>query len=66
MKISDKTLSQFEFYLTTVALLFAFPVGLVLMWYWMKWPRILKLLITILPIIFIALVFFFGFYLGKA
>ncbi|MDO8570953.1 MAG: hypothetical protein Q7R97_05205 [Candidatus Daviesbacteria bacterium] len=66
MKMNAKTLSQFEFYLTIIALLFAFPIGLVLMWYWMSWPKILKLLITIIPIAFILVIFFFGFYLGKA
>jgi hypothetical protein len=39
---------------TILCLLFVTPVGIVLMWLWMKnWPKWLKIIITLLPILFI-------------
>lgn len=35
---------------TVLVLLFAYPVGLILMWFWAKWPKWVKFLVT-LPII---------------
>jgi len=39
-----------------LTLLFITPVGLILMWIWMKWPTWLKVLITILPFLFAFLI----------
>lgn len=35
---------------TVLVLLFAYPIGIILMWFWVKWPKLVKILIT-LPII---------------
>lgn len=32
---------------TVLALLFAYPIGLLLMWFWAKWPKWVKFLITL-------------------
>lgn len=37
-------------------LLFVLPAGIVLMWFWMKWPIWLKVLITVIPFLFTFLV----------
>jgi hypothetical protein len=39
-----------------LTLLFITPVGLVLMWVWMKWPLWLKILLTVLPFLFVFLI----------
>jgi hypothetical protein len=39
---------------TILCLLFVTPIGIVLMWIWMKnWPKWLKIIITLLPLLFI-------------
>jgi len=35
---------------TVLCLLFLFPIGLILMWFWSEWKLWIKLLITILPV----------------
>ena len=45
-----------------VCLFFMFPVGLVLMWVWMKWPTWVKILLTVLP--FLAAFLVMGFVLS--
>lgn len=39
-----------------LTLLFATPVGLILMWVWMKWPLWIRILLTVLPFLFAFLV----------
>jgi len=41
--------------IVVLCLIFAYPIGLILMFAWMKWPMIVKLLVTI-PVTFIFLV----------
>lgn len=46
---------------TVLVLLFAYPIGILLMWSWTKWPKWIKFLITlpiILAIVGLALAFF--------
>lgn len=37
--------------ITVLLLVFAFPIGVILMWFWMKWPVWVKVLISLLLII---------------
>lgn len=39
--------------ITILLLLFAYPIGLILMFIWMKWPKWVKILICIIPLILI-------------
>lgn len=39
---------------TVLLLLFIYPIGLILVWFWVKWPRWVKIIIS-LPIIIILL-----------
>lgn len=41
---------------TVLCLLFIFPIGLILMWFWTKWPLWVKLVISILPLFLVALI----------
>lgn len=36
-------------------LVFFMPVGIILMWLWMTWPKWVKILITLIPIFFILI-----------
>lgn len=45
---------------TVLALLFAYPVGLIVMWVWPKWKIWLKILLTA-PIFFIIIAFVLAF-----
>ncbi|MDO8570954.1 MAG: hypothetical protein Q7R97_05210 [Candidatus Daviesbacteria bacterium] len=57
---------------TVLLLLFAYPAGVIVMWYWTNWPRWIKivvglpliLLISFIIILFIAMILGFGFKLG--
>lgn len=55
---SDNTASI----LTFVLLIFAYPVGIIVMWLWTKWAKWVKILVT-LPVILIVL---FGILVGFA
>lgn len=44
--------------ITIVLLLFVWPVGLILMWLWMKWPIWLKVFLTIIPFIIVIFILF--------
>lgn len=48
--------------LTFLLLIFAYPIGIIVMWLWTKWARWVKILVT-LPIILVVL---FGFIIGFA
>lgn len=39
---------------TVLVLLFAYPIGVLLMWFWTKWPKWVKILVTF-PIILLAI-----------
>lgn len=42
--------------ITALALLLAFPVGLILMWLWTNWPNWLKVIITAIPLLIVIFV----------
>lgn len=44
---------------TILLLLFATPVGIILMWVWTKWATWIKVVVTVIPIIFFTLIMFF-------
>jgi len=47
-----------------VLLLFVYPVGLILMWFWMKeWPTWLKIIIS-LPVVIAICAMFFAFFIA--
>lgn len=48
---------------TVILLVFFFPVGLILMWFWTKWPRWLKILLTV-PLILTIFLFMGLFAIG--
>lgn len=47
--------------ITVLLLLFAFPIGVILMWVWSKWALWLRLVITLVPIIFFASIVYSGY-----
>ncbi|MBP9719311.1 MAG: hypothetical protein KBD46_02485 [Candidatus Levybacteria bacterium] len=42
--------------IVVLTLLFVTPVGLILMWVWMKWPLWVRILLTVLPFLFAFLI----------
>lgn len=51
----NRTFSQEE-WLVILLLIFVYPVGLILMWMWTKWPTGLKIVLS-LPVILVLLGF---------
>ena len=47
--------------ITVLCLIFVFPVGLILMWFWAKWKLWIKLLISFIPLILFALIMLLSF-----
>ncbi len=58
-KGSSGTSEDTKTIVTVLLLLFVFPLGLVLMWFWTKWPSWIKLLISV-PIIILGFLFIVG------
>lgn len=48
---------------TVLVLLFAFPFGVILMWFWPNWPKWVKLLVTV-PAVLVVLLFMLLFSVG--
>lgn len=45
--------------ITILLLLFATPVGIILMWVWTKWATWIKVVVTVVPVVFFAIIMFF-------
>lgn len=43
--------------ITVIVLLLAYPIGLILMWSWVSWPRWLRILISLPVLLFLAIFF---------
>jgi hypothetical protein len=50
--------------ITIFTLILAFPLGLVLMWMWADWPKWLKIVISLMPVILYILLLVLAFLIG--
>jgi ABC-type sulfate transport system permease component len=57
MANKDTTSDDTKTIVTVLLLLFVYPVGVVVMWFWTKWKTWVKLLVS-LPLLFIPLLIF--------
>jgi hypothetical protein len=59
-KVSDDLQNR----ITIITLIVAFPLGLIIMWLWSKWPKWVKIAITLMPVIFYLLLLILAFMAG--